>query len=108
MRHLLDAIQTSNIVQRIDTGTQPAVQTEDLVVDERGEREVIEKVGEVLPDICVSVFAQTLVVEAVHLGDLAGFVVAAEDGDALGVADFEGNEEGYSFDGVVAAVNIVT
>ena len=34
-------------------------------------------------------------------------MVAAEDGDALGIPDFEGDEEGNGFDGVVAAVDII-
>ena len=71
------------------------METEDLVVDQRRQRQVVEQVGEVFPHVGVAVFAQAFVVEAVDLGDLAGFVVAAEDGDALGVADFEGDEEGH-------------
>jgi len=38
---------------------------------------------------------------------LTGFVVAAQDGDAVWVADFEGDEEGDGFDGEVAAVDVV-
>jgi hypothetical protein len=35
-------------------------------------------------------------------------VVAAKDGDAGGIADFEGDEESNSFDRVVTSVDIVT
>jgi len=38
-----------------------------LTVDESGEREVVEEVREILPDVGVPVLAQTLVVEPVHL-----------------------------------------
>lgn len=51
-----------------------------------------------LPDVRVPVFAEAFVVESVDLSDLAGFVVSSEDGNALGVADFEGNKEGDGFD----------
>ncbi len=34
-------------------------------------------------------------------------MVAAEDGDALRIADFEGDEEGYGLNGVVAAVYVI-
>ena len=78
-----------------------------MVLDQGGKREVIEEVGEILPDAGIAVLSEALVVEAVDLGDLAGFVVAAEDGDALRVADLEGDEEGYGFDGEVAAVDII-
>lgn len=83
------------------------MQTEDLVLDESGEGEEVEEVGEVLPDVGVAVLAETLVVEAVDLRDLARLVVAAEDGDALGVADLEGDEQGDCLDGVVATVDVV-
>lgn len=83
------------------------MEAEDLVVDEGGEWEVVEEVGEVLPDVGVAVLAEALVVEAVNLGDLAGLVVSTEDGDALWVADLEGNEESDGLNGVVSTVDIV-
>jgi hypothetical protein len=83
------------------------VQTEDLVVDESSERQVVEEVCKVLPDVGVAVLSQALVVEAVDLGDLAGLVVAAEDGDAAGVSYFERDKQRDCLDGEVASVNIV-
>jgi hypothetical protein len=83
------------------------MQAEDLVLDKSGEREEIEEIGEVLPDVCVSILAETLVVKAVDLSDLTGFVVATKDGYALGVADFEGNEQGDGLDGEIATVNVI-
>jgi len=106
--NFLDSVQTPDVVQCVDAGGETTVQAEYLVVDKSGEREVIEEIGEVLPDVGVAVFAEAFVVEAVDLGDLAGFVVAAEDGDTLGIADFEGDEEGHGLDGVVTAVYVVT
>jgi hypothetical protein len=64
------------------------MQAEDLVLDESGKGEEVEEVGEVFPDICVAILSEAFVVETIDLGDLAGFVIATEDGDALGVADF--------------------
>ena len=94
MWYLLYPVQRANVVERVDGWGQAAVKAEDLVVDESGKGEEVEEVGEVFPDVCVAVLSQALVVEAVDLGDLAGFVIASEDGDALGVADLKSDEEG--------------
>lgn len=48
---------------------------EDLVIDHDGEREVVEHIGEIVPDGCVAVLPATLCVEAVGLGNAAGFMV---------------------------------
>ena len=107
MRHLLDPVEGADIIQRVDGRGEAAVQAEDLVVDEGRQGQVVEEVGEEFPDVGVAVFAQALVVEAVDLRDLAGFVVAAQDGDAVRVADFERDEQGDGLDGEVAAVYVV-
>jgi hypothetical protein len=83
------------------------VEAEDLVVDEGGKGEVVEEVCKVFPYIRVAIFSQTFVVETVDLRDLTGFVVATEDCDALGVSNFESNEESDGFNGIVASINII-
>lgn len=92
VRHFLDPVQRPDVVQGVDARGQATVKAEDLVIDERGEGEVVEEIGEVFPDVGVAVLAEALVVEAVHLRDLARFVVAAQDRDALGIANFESDE----------------
>lgn len=84
------------------------MKAEDLVVDEGCEREVIEQVGEVLPDVRVAVLAQALVVETVDLCDLSRLVVAAQDGDSLGVPNLEGDEKSHCLDRVVTSIDVVT
>lgn len=83
------------------------METEDLVVNESGEREVIEEVGEVFPNVRVTVFAQAFIVEAVDLGNLTGFVVSSEDGYTLWVADLESDKESHRFDRVIASIYVV-
>lgn len=107
MRDFLNTIQRADVVQSVDRRAKAAVKAEDLVVNEGGQGQEIEKVGEVLPYVCVAVFSQALVVEAVHLCDLTRFVIAAKDSDAGRVADLERNEEGHSLNRVVATVDIV-
>lgn len=106
--NLLDAVEGADVVEGVDGGTQTAVETEDLVFDEGGEGEVVEQIGEVLPDIGVAVLAQAFIVEPINLGDLTGLVVPTKDGDPLGVTDFKAHEEGDGLDGVVATIDIIT
>lgn len=83
------------------------MQTEDLVLDKGSQGQEVKEVGEVFPDIRIAVLAKALIVEAVDLRDLSGLVVAAQDCDARGIADFEGDEEGDGFDAIIATVDIV-
>jgi len=108
VRHFLDPVEGPDIVQRVDRRGQAAVQAEYLVIDEGSEREVVEEVGKVLPDVGIAVLAEALVVEAVDLRDLTRLVVAAQDGDPLRVSDLEGDEKRHGLDGVVTTVNVVT
>lgn len=96
MRNFLNAVEGTDVVKRIDGGGETTVKAEDLVIDKGGEGEVVKEVSEVLPDIGISIFSEALVVEAIHLGDLAGFVVTTEDGDSARVSDLEGDKEGDS------------
>jgi hypothetical protein len=106
VRDLLDAVDGADVIEGVDGGREAAVEAEDLVVDEGGEGEVVEKVGEGFPDVGVAVLPQTLVVEAVDLGDLPRLVVAAKDGDPLSVPDFERDEERDGLDRVVPSVDV--
>ena len=74
------------------------METEDLVLDEGRQRKVVKEIRKVLPDVGVTILAQAFVVEAVDLSDLARFVVTAENGDSLWVADLECDEQSNSFD----------
>ena len=107
MRYLSESVDYLDLVDAVDTGAQAAVYAEDLVVDDAGQAEVVEHVGEVVPDGRVAVFAAALGVEAVGLRDAARFVVAANEVYALRVTEFEADEEGDGLDAEEAAVDVV-
>ena len=106
--YFLDAVQGSDVIQSVDAGRQASVETEDLVVNQGGQGQVVEEIGEVFPDIGVAILSQTFVVESVDLSNLAGLVVTTENSDALGVSNFECDEEGNGLDGVVTSIDVVT
>jgi len=107
MGNLLDTVKGSDVVKCVDAGRQATVKAEDLVVDQGGQGEVVEQVGKVFPDIGVAIFPQALIVKPVDLSNLAGFVVATENGNALGVSDFEGDEQRDGLDGVVTSIDVI-
>lgn len=80
------------MVQSVDTGTETSVEAKYLSVDQGSQREVIEQISKILPDISVAIFSEAFVIESVDLGDLTGLVVTSEDCDSLFVPDLEGNE----------------
>lgn len=79
----------------------------DLVIDDAGQGEVVEHVGKVVPDGRVAVFAAAFGVKAVGLRDAAGFVVAADKVDALGIAKFEADQKRDGLDAKEAAIDVV-
>mmetsp|Transcript_3207 Transcript_3207/g.13915 ORF Transcript_3207/g.13915 Transcript_3207/m.13915 type:complete len:312 (+) Transcript_3207:1674-2609(+) len=107
VRHLLRPRELAYVLQRVQTGAQAAVRAEDLVLDSRRQGQVVEHVGDVLPHVRVAVLAQALVVEAVHLRDLPRLVVAADDGDAIGVANLERHHQRDRLDRVITSVYVV-
>lgn len=60
------------LVDGVDGRGEPAVDAEDVVVDDGGEGEVVEDLGAVAPHVHRPVLPQALVVEAVHLVVVGG------------------------------------
>ena len=87
VRDLLGARDHANLVKSADFGGQTTMYTEDFAVDESGEGEEVEDLSGGFPDGGVAVLLVALFIKAVDLGDLAGFVVAADEGDTIGVAE---------------------
>lgn len=59
------------------------------------------------PDVGVSILAGALGIEAVGLGDATRFMVSTDQVDAVGVAEFEANEQGDGLNAEETAVDIV-
>lgn len=107
MRHFLNPVQLTNVVQAIDARGQAAMQTEDLRLHQRSERKVVKEVSEDLPHIGIPVLAEALIIETVNLSDLSALMVTTENGDAIWVPDFQSNQECGRLHGVISSINIV-
>jgi len=105
--NLSEAVDDLDLIDAMDAGRQTAVDAEDLVVDDAGEGEVVEHVGEVVPNSSVAVLAAAFRVETVGLGDSSRLVVAADEMDAMRVAEFETDQQRDGFDTEEAAINVV-
>ena len=81
--------------------------TENFTVDDSAEDKEVKDLAATLPDGRITVFLLAFFVEAVDLGDLAGFMIAAHEGDAVGIADFEAEEESEGLETEVPAVDEV-
>lgn len=60
-----------------------------LCVYEGCKRKVVKEVGEIFPNICISIFSQALVIKAVNLCDLSAFMISTEDGDSLSISNLD-------------------
>lgn len=69
--HLELAIYGPNLIKGLYAGREAAVHAEDLAVYDGREAEVVKDLCAVAPDGAGPVLAKALVVEAVHLRDLA-------------------------------------
>ena len=82
MRNFHKPIELLDLVQGIDTRRETTMKAENASLDDGSNWEVVEKGGEVLPHVGISILSKALVVETVHLGDLFGLVVTTENGDS--------------------------
>mmetsp|Transcript_61100 Transcript_61100/g.169408 ORF Transcript_61100/g.169408 Transcript_61100/m.169408 type:complete len:231 (+) Transcript_61100:521-1213(+) len=107
MRHLLNAVQLPDVVQRVQRRRDATVHADDLVLDDGGHRQIVEGISEELPHSWSAVRPHALVEEAVNLRDLAALVVATEQSDALLVADLVQEHQGHCLHRVIAAVHVI-
>lgn len=74
------------------------MKTEDLILNNRGNRKGIKEICKVLPDVGISILSKALIVKPIYLSDLSGLMVSSEDSNSFLKSDFKGNEQSDSFD----------
>jgi hypothetical protein len=95
-----------NLLHRVQVRAETAVHCEDLLVDDSGDRQAVEAVGEGLPQLNV-VPSLALVVETVDAVDGGALVVAAKDKEVLGVFDLVREEQADGLERLLATVYVV-
>jgi len=71
----------ADLVDGSDVWAEATVDAQDLAVDQRSHRQVVEHLCAPLPRVCVPVLLHALIVEPVHLCDLSAFVVSSQQCD---------------------------
>lgn len=71
MGNLLGAGDDADLIQGADLGTEAAMDTEYLAINDSSEDEKIENLAATFPDGGITVLLLAFFVEAVNLGDLA-------------------------------------
>ena len=61
--------------------------TENTVIYQCSERQVIEHFRAVTPHIHRAIFAQTFIIKSINLSNLTAFVVSADQSDSVRIAD---------------------
>ena len=74
----LEAVDAVDVVYGADERGQTAMHAQDFVVDQRSDAHAVEDVNQILPGIGAAVLLHALIVETVHLGDLATLVVSSQ------------------------------
>jgi hypothetical protein len=82
------------------------VHGEDLLVNDGGDGQAVEAVGEGLPQLDV-VATLALIVEAVDAVDGRALVVAAQDEEVLGILDLVGEQQADGLERLLAAIYVV-
>jgi len=93
VRYFPKTVDNLDLVYRVNGRREAAVNTKDLVVDDDGEREIVEHVGKVVPYVGIPVLARAFCVEAIRLCDPTRLVVAADEVHSVRIAQLEADEQ---------------
>jgi len=101
------AHDSANLLHRVQIWTQTTMHGENLLVNDRGNREAVEAIRECLPQLNV-VPTLALIIKSVDPIDRGAFVVASQDEEVLRILDLVGQKEADGFQRLLAAVDVVS
>lgn len=83
MRNFLGAGNNADLIKCSDFGRETTVDTEHPAINDSSQGKEVEDLTAGLPDGSVSVLLLAFLVESVYLGDLARFMVTADECDLV-------------------------
>lgn len=96
------------LIQSVDSRGKSTVDTENLVVDDCRQAQVVEDLRAVSPHIYRAILLQALVIESVHLSNLSRLMVSTNQGNAIGVSHFQCQKQQKGLNTIVSSINEVS
>ena len=87
--HFNLSIDLPYLLESIEVWRQSSMQTENLILHNSRKGKEIEEISVIFPDVCISVFPEALVIEAIDLCNLSALVIASKNRNSILKADFE-------------------
>lgn len=107
MRNLAEAVNDLDLINRVNARAQTAVYTEDLIINDTAQREIVEHVRKVMPDRRITVLSRALGVEAVGLCDTSALMIASDEMNSVRVSELETYEETDGLNAEESTVHVV-
>lgn len=83
MRNFDNPVNFTHLIESVEAWRQTSMQAENLLLNDGAEREVVEEVGQVLPDVRVTILPKTFVIKTINLGDLSTLMVTSKDANSV-------------------------
>ena len=71
------------------------MKAENLVLNDGCHWEEVKQVGEILPNMRVTVFPEAFIVESIDLSDLTRFVVSSQNCDSVSESHFQEDQQSH-------------
>lgn len=105
--HIDWALDLGNPVKAVEVGGEATVHAKDLLIDEGGNREAVEAIGEELPKAHTEA-ALALVIKAIDAVDGGALVVSPQQEEVVRELDLVGHQQADGLDALLATVHVVT
>jgi len=108
MRDFHSSVDKSDLVDGLDFRRESSMDTEDFAFNYGTNAEVVKDFGAVFPWVCISIFSNCLIIEAIYGGDLSSLVVTSKECNMSWILELEAKKELECFNRVEASIDKVT